>query len=105
MKNELTTYATAKLMKIDGMRIFGTSEHKSAVISFLVGDIHPYDIGMLLDKLGIAVRTGHHCAQPLIDQLGIPERCALFLQHKRGSGYIYCSAKAGGGNVANTTAL
>ena len=71
-ENELTSYATAELMKIDGMRIFGTSEHKSAVISFLVGDIHPYDIGMLLDKLGIAVRTGHHCAQPLIDQLGIP---------------------------------
>ena len=71
-ENELTSYATAELMKIDGMRIFGTSEHKSAVISFLVGDIHPYDIGVLLDKLGIAVRTGHHCAQPLIDQLGIP---------------------------------
>lgn len=71
-ENELTAYATAELMKIDGMRIFGTSEHKSAVISFLVGNIHPYDIGMLLDKLGIAVRTGHHCAQPLIDYLGIP---------------------------------
>ena len=71
-ETELTRYATAELMKIEGMRIFGTSEHKSAVISFLVGDIHPYDIGMLLDKLGIAVRTGHHCAQPLIDQLGIP---------------------------------
>jgi hypothetical protein len=70
-ETELTRYATAELMKIEGMRIFGTSEHKSAVISFLVGDIHPYDIGMLLDKLGIAVRTGHHCAQPLIDQLGI----------------------------------
>ncbi|MBP1662881.1 MAG: cysteine desulfurase, SufS subfamily [Bacteroidetes bacterium] len=71
-ENELTAYATAELMKIEGMRIFGTSEHKSAVISFLVGNIHPYDIGMLLDKLGIAVRTGHHCAQPLIDHLGIP---------------------------------
>jgi len=53
------------------MRIFGLSNDKSAVISFLVGNIHPYDIGMLLDKLGIAVRTGHHCAQPLIDELGI----------------------------------
>ena len=70
-ENELTAYATAELMKIDGMRIFGTSEHKSAVISFLVGNIHPYDIGMLLDKLGIAVRTGHHCAQPLMDRYGI----------------------------------
>ena len=71
-EKELTEYATNRLMEIDGMKIFGTSEHKSAVISFLVGNIHPYDIGMLLDKLGIAVRTGHHCAQPLIDSLGIP---------------------------------
>ena len=71
-EKELTEYATNRLMEIDGMKIFGTSEHKSAVISFLVGNIHPYDIGMLLDKLSIAVRTGHHCAQPLIDSLGIP---------------------------------
>lgn len=71
-EDELTRYATNRLMEIDGMKIFGTSEHKSAVISFLVGNIHPYDIGMLLDKLSIAVRTGHHCAQPLIDSLGIP---------------------------------
>ena len=69
---ELTNYATNRLMEIDGMRIFGLSNDKSAVISFLVGNIHPYDIGMLLDKLGIAVRTGHHCAQPLMDELGIP---------------------------------
>jgi cysteine desulfurase/selenocysteine lyase len=69
---ELTTYATAKLMEIEGMRIFGTATEKSSVISFLVGNIHPYDVGMLLDKLGIAVRTGHHCAQPLIDSFGIP---------------------------------
>ena len=71
-EDELTEYATKRLMEITGMRIIGTSDRKSAVISFLVGDIHPYDIGMLLDKLGIAVRTGHHCAQPLIDSLGIP---------------------------------
>ena len=71
-EDELTRYATNRLMEIDGMKIFGTSEHKSAVISFLVGNIHPYDIGMLLDTLGIAVRTGHHCAQPLMDELGIP---------------------------------
>ncbi|NCB83550.1 MAG: cysteine desulfurase [Bacteroidia bacterium] len=71
-EKELTEYATKRLMEITGMRIIGTSDRKSAVISFLVGDIHPYDIGMLLDKLGIAVRTGHHCAQPLIDSLGIP---------------------------------
>jgi len=71
-EHELTEYATKRLLEIDGMRIIGTAKNKSAVVSFLVGDIHPYDIGMLLDKLGIAVRTGHHCAQPLIDSLGIP---------------------------------
>lgn len=68
----LLKYATGKLQEIPNLKIYGTSEHKSAVISFLVGDIHPYDIGMLLDKLGIAVRTGHHCAQPLMDYYGIP---------------------------------
>lgn len=71
-EHELVSYATGRLLEIDGMRIIGTAANKSAVVSFLVGDIHPYDIGMLLDKLGIAVRTGHHCAQPLIDSLGIP---------------------------------
>jgi cysteine desulfurase/selenocysteine lyase len=71
-EHELLEYATKQLLKIDGMRIIGTAANKSSVISFLVGEIHPYDLGMLLDKLGIAVRTGHHCAQPLIDSLGIP---------------------------------
>ena len=69
---ELLSYTTDRLLEIPGMKIFGTAPHKSAVISFLVGDIHPYDIGMLLDKLGVAVRTGHHCAQPLMERLGIP---------------------------------
>lgn len=71
-EHELLIYCTEKLLEIDGMRIIGNAKNKSSVISFLVGNIHPYDIGMLLDKLGIAVRTGHHCAQPLIDSLGIP---------------------------------
>ena len=71
-EHELTVYATQRLGEIENMRIIGTADAKSAVISVLVGEIHPYDIGMLLDKLGIAVRTGHHCAQPLIDSLGIP---------------------------------
>jgi len=71
-EHDLLVYGTERLMEIEGMRIIGTADHKSSVISFLVGTIHPYDIGMLLDKLGIAVRTGHHCAQPLIDSLGIP---------------------------------
>ncbi len=71
-EHEITDYATERLKEIDGIRFFGTSQEKSAVISFLVNNIHPYDMGMLLDKLGIAVRTGHHCAQPLSDSLGIP---------------------------------
>lgn len=71
-EHNLTEYATKRLMEIDGMRIIGNADRKSSVVSFLVGNIHPYDIGMLLDKLGIAVRTGHHCAQPLIDSLNIP---------------------------------
>jgi cysteine desulfurase/selenocysteine lyase len=71
-EHELLIYGTERLMEIEGMRIIGTAQEKSSVISFIVGEIHPYDIGMLLDKLGIAVRTGHHCAQPLIDSFGIP---------------------------------
>lgn len=70
-ENELLIYATKCLQTIKGMRIFGKAAHKEAVISFLVGDIHPYDMGMLLDHLGIAVRTGHHCAQPLMHALGV----------------------------------
>ena len=70
-ENELMQSATAEMMKIPGMRIFGTAPGKAPVISFLVGDAHHYDTGMLLDKLGVAVRTGHHCAQPLMESLGI----------------------------------
>ncbi len=71
-ENELLHYATDKLVAIDGLRIYGTSQEKTAVISFNVGEIHPYDIGTILDKLGIAVRTGHHCAQPIMDFYKIP---------------------------------
>ncbi|WP_106832162.1 aminotransferase class V-fold PLP-dependent enzyme [Parabacteroides pacaensis] len=70
-EDELLHYATGKLQEIEGVRIFGTSEHKSGVLSFLVKDIHHYDMGMLLDRFGVAVRTGHHCAQPLMHRLGI----------------------------------
>lgn len=70
-EQELTRYCMKRLSEIDGMRLFGTSEHKDAVASFLVGDIHHLDMGTLLDRLGIAVRTGHHCAQPLMDRMGI----------------------------------
>ncbi len=70
-EHELLEWTTAEMMKIPGMRIFGTAPGKCAVISFLMGRAHHYDTGMLLDKLGIAVRTGHHCAQPLMESLGI----------------------------------
>lgn len=70
-EHALLTYTTERMLKIPGMKIFGTSENKSAVISFLIGNEHHYDIGMLLDTLGIEVRTGHHCAQPLMRSLGI----------------------------------
>ena len=70
-EHELTQYAMQRLKEIPGMRIFGEAEDKGSVISFLVGDIHHFDMGTLLDRLGIAVRTGHHCAQPLMQRLGI----------------------------------
>ncbi len=71
-EDELLEYATQQLISnIEGLQIYGTSEHKSSVISFLVKGIHHYDMGMLLDKMGIAVRTGHHCAEPLMDIFGI----------------------------------
>jgi len=70
-EDELLRYATEKMSTIPGMRIIGTAKNKSSVISFLIDNIHPYDIGTLLDKMGIAVRTGHHCAEPLMKELGI----------------------------------
>ena len=70
-EHELTEYAMRRLAEVEGLRVFGTSERKDAVVSFLVGDIHHLDMGTLLDRLGIAVRTGHHCAQPLMLRLGI----------------------------------
>ena len=71
-EEELLQYATDKLSKIPGLKIYGTAPQKTAVISFNVEGIHPYDIGSILDKLGIAVRTGHHCAQPIMDYYQIP---------------------------------
>jgi len=69
---ELLDYATAKLLEIEGLKIFGTAKEKTSVISFNIDGIHPYDIGTIIDKLGIAVRTGHHCAQPIMDFYKIP---------------------------------
>ncbi len=69
---ELLDYATAALSSLPGVRIFGTAPDKTSVLSFLVGDSHPYDVGTLIDQMGIAVRTGHHCTQPIMDRYGIP---------------------------------
>ncbi|GAB5473337.1 MAG: cysteine desulfurase [Maribacter sp.] len=71
-EQELLDYATEQLLAIEGLKIYGTAKHKTSVLSFNIEGIHPYDIGSILDKLGIAVRTGHHCAQPIMDFYQIP---------------------------------
>ncbi len=72
IEDELLNYATKKMSAIEGMRFYGTAEKKASVISFLIDGVHPYDLGTLMDKFGVAVRTGHHCAQPLMDFYNIP---------------------------------
>jgi cysteine desulfurase/selenocysteine lyase len=69
---ELLEYATTRLLEIEGLKIYGTAKEKTSVVSFNIGEIHPYDIGTIVDKLGIAVRTGHHCAQPIMSFFNIP---------------------------------
>ncbi|MEL0299693.1 MAG: aminotransferase class V-fold PLP-dependent enzyme, partial [Flavobacteriaceae bacterium] len=71
-EQELLHYATDQLSQIPGLKIYGQAPHKTAVISFNIGEIHPYDIGTILDKMGIAVRTGQHCTQPIMDYYQIP---------------------------------
>jgi len=71
-ETELLEYGTKRLLEIDGLKIYGTSSNKTSVISFNLEGIHPYDVGTIVDKLGIAVRTGHHCAQPIMDFYKIP---------------------------------
>ena len=71
-EHELLIYGTEKLLEIEGLKIYGTAKEKTSVISFNISGIHPYDIGTIIDKLGIAVRTGHHCAQPIMDFFEIP---------------------------------
>jgi cysteine desulfurase/selenocysteine lyase len=71
-EHELLEYATKELLAIDGLKIYGDLKEKTAVISFNIEGLHPYDIGSILDKLGVAVRTGHHCAQPIMDFYKIP---------------------------------
>lgn len=70
-EHELLSYATEELLKIDGVKIIGTARNKSAIISFIINDIHHFDAGTLIDQMGVAVRTGHHCTQPVVDHFGI----------------------------------
>ena len=71
-EQELLEYGTQKLQEIEGLKIFGTAQHKTSVISFNIEGIHPYDIGAIVDKMGVAVRTGHHCTQPVMDFFNVP---------------------------------
>jgi cysteine desulfurase/selenocysteine lyase len=71
-EEELLQYATAEVLKIEGLKIYGTAPHKSGIISFNIEGLHPYDIGMIVDKMGVAIRTGHHCTQPIMDRFNIP---------------------------------
>jgi cysteine desulfurase/selenocysteine lyase len=71
-EHELLVYGTQLLSRIPGLRMIGTAREKAAVLSFVIDGIHPHDIGTVLDRMGIAVRTGHHCAQPVMDWFGIP---------------------------------
>ena len=84
-EHELLEYATSALEAVPGLRIFGTAPEKASVISFNVGDIHPHDVGTILDQRGVAVRTGHHCAQPVMDRYGIPAtvRASMALYNTR----------------------
>jgi len=78
-EEELLQYATEELLKIEGLKIYGTAKNKSAIISFNINELHPYDIGMIVDKMGIAVRTGHHCTQPIMDKFNIPGTARISL--------------------------
>ena len=78
-EEELLQYATSEILKIEGVKIYGTAEHKSGIISFNIEGIHPYDIGVIVDKLGIAIRTGHHCTQPIMERFNIPGTARISL--------------------------
>ena len=78
-EEELLQYATAEILKIEGLKIYGTAVHKSAIISFNLERLHPYDIGMIVDKMGVAIRTGHHCTQPIMDRFNIPGTARISL--------------------------
>ena len=78
-EEKLLQYATEEVLKIEGLKIYGTAENKSGIISFNINELHPYDIGMIVDKLGIAIRTGHHCTQPIMERFNIPGTARISL--------------------------
>jgi cysteine desulfurase/selenocysteine lyase len=78
-EDELLEYATTEILKIEGVKIYGTAKNKSGIISFNIDGLHPYDIGMIVDKMGVAIRTGHHCAQPIMDRFNIPGTARISL--------------------------
>ena len=78
-EEELLQYATEEVLKIEGLKIYGTAENKSGIISFNINELHPYDIGMIVDKMGIAIRTGHHCTQPIMERFNIPGTARISL--------------------------
>ena len=78
-EGELLQYATEEVLKIEGLKIYGTAENKSGIISFNINELHPYDIGMIVDKMGIAIRTGHHCTQPIMERFNIPGTARISL--------------------------
>ena len=84
-EQEILDYMTSELNKVDGMRLIGTADEKASVQSFLLDDIHPHDLGTILDHQGVAIRTGHHCAMPVMDFFGVPgtARASLALYNTR----------------------
>ncbi len=78
-EGELLQYATEEVLKIEGLKIYGTVKNKSGIISFNINELHPYDIGMIVDKMGIAIRTGHHCTQPIMERFNIPGTARISL--------------------------
>jgi cysteine desulfurase/selenocysteine lyase len=84
-ERQLLAYATAKLQEVPGLRLIGTAPHKAGILSFVIGDVHPHDVGTILDREGVCVRTGHHCAQPVMERFGVPAtvRASLALYNDR----------------------
>jgi cysteine desulfurase/selenocysteine lyase len=84
-ERELLAYGTEALRAIDGVRLIGTARDKASILSFVIDGIHPHDIGTIVDREGVAIRTGHHCAQPVMDRLGIPAtaRASLAMYNTR----------------------